>query len=118
MMNASSFSCVVCLVLMASLLLVAASAVTVTPTETRPAAAATKTTTPDEGFLARLCDQQGRRARLPWCKQLHAARRRGGVVGGRRVVAMPPPSRDGEEIDPRFGVSKRLVPTGPNPLHH
>ncbi|CAJ1944340.1 unnamed protein product [Sphenostylis stenocarpa] len=22
------------------------------------------------------------------------------------------------EIDPRFGVEKRLVPTGPNPLHH
>lgn len=26
---------------------------------------------------------------------------------------------DGEEgIDHRFGVQKRLVPTGPNPLHH
>ncbi|KAJ0989235.1 hypothetical protein J5N97_007591 [Dioscorea zingiberensis] len=25
---------------------------------------------------------------------------------------------DGNEIDPRFGVEKRLVPTGPNPLHH
>ncbi|CAL9043110.1 unnamed protein product [Musa banksii] len=24
----------------------------------------------------------------------------------------------GDEIDPRFGVEKRLVPTGPNPLHH
>ncbi|XP_062217362.1 protein FON2 SPARE1-like [Phragmites australis] len=24
----------------------------------------------------------------------------------------------GEEIDPRYGVQKRLVPTGPNPLHH
>ncbi|KAL5064977.1 hypothetical protein RYX36_026714 [Vicia faba] len=22
------------------------------------------------------------------------------------------------EIDPRYGVDKRLVPTGPNPLHH
>ncbi|KAB5544724.1 hypothetical protein DKX38_012836 [Salix brachista] len=22
------------------------------------------------------------------------------------------------EIDPRYGVEKRLVPTGPNPLHH
>ncbi|KAM3406367.1 hypothetical protein ACQJBY_000445 [Aegilops geniculata] len=32
-----------------------------------------------------------------------------------------PPSAapgDGEEIDPRYGVEKRLVPTGPNPLHH
>lgn len=25
---------------------------------------------------------------------------------------------DGSEIDPRYGVEKRLVPTGPNPLHH
>ncbi|KAL4036114.1 hypothetical protein IC575_004838 [Cucumis melo] len=24
----------------------------------------------------------------------------------------------GAEIDPRYGVEKRLVPTGPNPLHH
>ncbi|KAL4341480.1 hypothetical protein GQ457_08G035890 [Hibiscus cannabinus] len=24
----------------------------------------------------------------------------------------------GNEIDPRYGVEKRLVPTGPNPLHH
>ncbi|KAL4184319.1 hypothetical protein AMTRI_Chr10g225010 [Amborella trichopoda] len=23
-----------------------------------------------------------------------------------------------EEIDPRYGVEKRLVPTGPNPLHN
>ncbi|MBA0602363.1 CLAVATA3/ESR (CLE)-related protein 13 [Gossypium raimondii] len=22
------------------------------------------------------------------------------------------------EVDPRYGVEKRLVPTGPNPLHH
>ncbi|CAA7410366.1 unnamed protein product [Spirodela intermedia] len=27
-------------------------------------------------------------------------------------------SSDGHEIDPRYGVEKRLVPTGPNPLHH
>ncbi|EXB53977.1 hypothetical protein L484_022945 [Morus notabilis] len=25
---------------------------------------------------------------------------------------------DGNEIDPRYGVEKRRVPTGPNPLHH
>ncbi|KAJ3692342.1 hypothetical protein LUZ60_012692 [Juncus effusus] len=31
----------------------------------------------------------------------------------------PKPGPDpGEEIDPRYGVDKRLVPTGPNPLHH
>ncbi|CAH1417072.1 unnamed protein product [Lactuca virosa] len=27
----------------------------------------------------------------------------------------PPPP---EEIDPRYGVAKRLVPSGPNPLHN
>lgn len=27
-------------------------------------------------------------------------------------------SDDGNDIDPRYGVEKRLVPTGPNPLHH
>ncbi|CAL9239936.1 unnamed protein product [Arabidopsis halleri] len=25
---------------------------------------------------------------------------------------------DGDEIDPRYGVEKRRVPSGPNPLHH
>nr|KYP55648.1 hypothetical protein KK1_001870 [Cajanus cajan] len=29
---------------------------------------------------------------------------------------MPQPNQT--EIDPRYGVEKRLVPTGPNPLHH
>ncbi|KAM3246137.1 CLAVATA3/ESR (CLE)-related protein 13 [Capsicum chinense] len=28
----------------------------------------------------------------------------------------PPP--ESTEIDPIYGVEKRLVPTGPNPLHH
>jgi hypothetical protein len=28
------------------------------------------------------------------------------------------PGPVGTEIDPRYGVEKRLVPTGPNPLHH
>ncbi|TQD77995.1 hypothetical protein C1H46_036447 [Malus baccata] len=28
------------------------------------------------------------------------------------------PSDDPTEIDPRYGVEKRRVPTGPNPLHH
>ncbi|XVF09667.1 hypothetical protein REPUB_Repub07fG0114600 [Reevesia pubescens] len=34
----------------------------------------------------------------------------------RHVPVLPEPSRN--EIDPRYGVEKRLVPTGPNPLHH
>ncbi|MED6132773.1 hypothetical protein PIB30_021900 [Stylosanthes scabra] len=32
------------------------------------------------------------------------------------VAANEDPS--GREIDPRYGVEKRRVPTGPNPLHH
>ncbi|KAL8518560.1 hypothetical protein ACS0TY_009789 [Phlomoides rotata] len=30
----------------------------------------------------------------------------------------PPPADDADEIDPRYGVAKRLVPSGPNPLHN
>ncbi|CAL9205009.1 unnamed protein product [Musa hybrid cultivar] len=32
----------------------------------------------------------------------------------------PPPGEEEEEeeVDPRYGVEKRLVPTGPNPLHN
>ncbi|RDX77078.1 CLAVATA3/ESR (CLE)-related protein 13, partial [Mucuna pruriens] len=33
-----------------------------------------------------------------------------------RRTHMPEPNQT--EIDPRYGVDKRLVPTGPNPLHH
>eukprot|EP00250_Pteridium_aquilinum_P008040 c17619_g1_i1 orf=504-938(-) len=29
-----------------------------------------------------------------------------------------PEEAEGSEIDPRYGVEKRLVPTGPNPLHN
>lgn len=32
-----------------------------------------------------------------------------------RLHHPPPPS---DEIDPRYGVEKRLVPSGPNPLHN
>ncbi|XP_039163122.1 CLAVATA3/ESR (CLE)-related protein 9-like [Eucalyptus grandis] len=30
----------------------------------------------------------------------------------------PPPPPPPDEIDPRYGVNKRLVPSGPNPLHN
>ncbi|KAF0910522.1 hypothetical protein E2562_002971 [Oryza meyeriana var. granulata] len=114
MKTLSSSSCVVCLLLVeASLLLAVASAVTVTPSETKTTTATTAAAAlPDEEFLARLCDQQRgpMRRRLPWSQQLHA--RRHGGVGGERRVPMPPPSRDGEEIDVRYGVSKRVVPSG------
>uniref|UniRef100_A0ACD5TF65 Uncharacterized protein n=1 Tax=Avena sativa TaxID=4498 RepID=A0ACD5TF65_AVESA len=84
------------------------------------------TTAADEAILARVCDPRG--PRPAWCDELHLRRRflRGGGARHRhghhhqhehRVpVPQPPPGRD--EIDPRFGVSKRRVPTGPNPLHN
>ncbi|GKV25103.1 hypothetical protein SLEP1_g34596 [Rubroshorea leprosula] len=36
----------------------------------------------------------------------------------RRHTPVQPEPADGTQIDPRYGVDKRLVPTGPNPLHH
>ncbi|KAI4967925.1 hypothetical protein ZWY2020_005603 [Hordeum vulgare] len=35
-----------------------------------------------------------------------------------RIPPAAAPGDGGEEADPRYGVEKRLVPTGPNPLHH
>ena len=94
----------------ASLLLVS-SAMAVSPPETgRATWWSRRQTLPDEQFLACLCNhQRGHTTVLPWCQQLYARRR----------VPIPPPGRDdGEEIDPRYGVSKRVVPSGPNPLHN
>ncbi|XP_018812503.1 CLAVATA3/ESR (CLE)-related protein 10-like [Juglans regia] len=34
-----------------------------------------------------------------------------------RHLPSPPPLQT-DEIDPRYGVEKRLVPSGPNPLHN
>ncbi|CAN6350958.1 unnamed protein product [Urochloa humidicola] len=36
----------------------------------------------------------------------------------RQGIIPPSAVGNGEEIDPRYGVQKRMVPTGPNPLHH
>ncbi|KAI6686369.1 hypothetical protein NL676_032282 [Syzygium grande] len=44
----------------------------------------------------------------PLCFHLERIRRR------RHQPPPPPP----DEIDPRYGVDKRLVPSGPNPLHN
>ncbi|PAN18697.1 hypothetical protein PAHAL_3G219300 [Panicum hallii] len=81
-------------------------------------------------LLARMCDPRSAHpAPASWCHGLHL-RRRGGAVGHHRrhnhnhhhrpePVPLPPPGRGGgEEIDVRYGVAKRLVPTGPNPLHN
>ncbi|XP_030544019.1 CLAVATA3/ESR (CLE)-related protein 12 [Rhodamnia argentea] len=45
-------------------------------------------------------------------------RKRRGKSSGGRSPQLPEPPDNGREIDPRYGVEKRLVPTGPNPLHH
>ncbi|RRT58996.1 hypothetical protein BHE74_00027160 [Ensete ventricosum] len=39
-----------------------------------------------------------------WCSQILQS-----------LIPPPPPP---DEVDPRYGVEKRLVPTGPNPLHN
>ncbi|KAG5234005.1 CLAVATA3/ESR (CLE)-related protein [Salix suchowensis] len=36
----------------------------------------------------------------------------------RRRMSRHHPEPTSSEIDPLYGVEKRLVPTGPNPLHH
>ncbi|KAL7091075.1 hypothetical protein ACP275_12G082700 [Erythranthe tilingii] len=35
-----------------------------------------------------------------------------------RTAGRLPPPAGGFEIDPRYDVEKRIVPSGPNPLHH
>ncbi|XP_066309710.1 CLAVATA3/ESR (CLE)-related protein 10-like [Miscanthus floridulus] len=106
-------------------ILVASSAVTVssnkeTTWEKAGKAARAPVQLADEAFLARLCDreqQRGRPPRIlrPWCTQLHARRQ-----AAHQYHHLPtlPPSRDDEQIDPRYEVSKRLVPSGPNRLHN
>jgi hypothetical protein len=82
-----------------------------------------------DAVLARLCDPRSARPAPPTlCHGIHL-RRRVGAAGHRRhnhhhrpelvPLPLPPPGRNGgEEIDVRYGVAKRLVPTGPNPLHN
>ncbi|KAL6609678.1 hypothetical protein ACP70R_039647 [Stipagrostis hirtigluma subsp. patula] len=112
------------LLFLASLLVLSATALQPSPRRgSRP--------TPPElsaadALLARMCDPRRSHPAgappLSWCHGLRLRRHHG---GGRqhphhhRAVPLPPPGRDGgEEIDVRYGVAKRLVPTGPNPLHN
>uniref|UniRef100_A0A0D9WIJ7 Uncharacterized protein n=1 Tax=Leersia perrieri TaxID=77586 RepID=A0A0D9WIJ7_9ORYZ len=72
-----------------------------------------------DAILARVCGGGASRP-LPLCHELRLRRRRVGAGRHHRrpsPVMMPPPGRD-EEVDLRYGVAKRLVPTGPNPLHN
>ncbi|KAF8715819.1 hypothetical protein HU200_026771 [Digitaria exilis] len=116
------------LLLVASLLVLssaAAAALQHPPSPPEPSTA-------DE-LLARMCDPRGAHPVPPsLCHGLHLRRRRVVEAAGHRrhehhrhhhrpvPVSLPPPGHDGsgEEIDPRYGVAKRLVPTGPNPLHN
>nr|XP_027126141.1 protein FON2 SPARE1-like [Coffea arabica] len=36
----------------------------------------------------------------------------------RHIAVEREPPDDGSGLDPLYGIDKRLVPTGPNPLHH
>ncbi|GLU16978.1 hypothetical protein SLE2022_333780 [Rubroshorea leprosula] len=46
------------------------------------------------------------------CFQLQGIQKRG------YFSPPPPPPPSLKEIDPRYGAEKRLVPSGPNPLHN
>lgn len=100
------------LLFLAHLLILAAAAVPPSPRAPEPYSA--------EAHLARMCDSRITHPRsappLTLCRGLrhhHHHHHR------RPPVPLPPPGRGGEEeIDLRYGVSKRLVPTGPNPLHN
>ncbi|TVU32271.1 hypothetical protein EJB05_23995, partial [Eragrostis curvula] len=48
----------------------------------------------------------------------HEHHRHFGRWNRRGIPPSLPAGKNGEGVDPRYGVEKRLVPTGPNPLHH
>ncbi|RRT55605.1 hypothetical protein B296_00017586 [Ensete ventricosum] len=60
--------------------------------------------------------QYHHRAESSWWSHGPPARCHRFPLGELQPPPQPPSSR--EEIDPRYGVQKRLVPTGPNPLHN
>ncbi|KAI5019529.1 hypothetical protein ZWY2020_044417 [Hordeum vulgare] len=122
-----SWSCALRLLFLASLLLLS-SALPPPPPPGRGSGSPEELTAADEAVLARICNPRAG-PRPAWCEELHLIRRRalrGGAQhrhGGRHhqqhrapAVTLPPPGRD--EVDMRYGVSKRRVPTGPNPLHN
>ncbi|KAL6838585.1 hypothetical protein ACP4OV_031641 [Aristida adscensionis] len=72
-----------------------------------------------DALLARACDQRGSHP-AGLCHGLRLRRHQHpGHHHRQRPAPLPPPGRGaGDEIDVRYGVAKRLVPTGPNPLHN
>ncbi|KAF8095751.1 hypothetical protein N665_0323s0017 [Sinapis alba] len=56
------------------------------------------------------CDSFSRPYARSMCLELQRIHR-----STRKQPLVPPPP---PEIDPRYGVDKRLVPSGPNPLHN
>ncbi|KAF7000799.1 hypothetical protein CFC21_016614 [Triticum aestivum] len=127
---ARSCSCALRLLFLASLLLLCSAPPPPPPPPGRGSASPAELTAADEAVLARMCNPRAG-PRPAWCEELHLIRRRA-LRGGARhrhgghhrhhqqqgapAVPLPPPGRD--EVDMRYGVSKRRVPTGPNPLHN
>ncbi|KAL5202114.1 hypothetical protein ABZP36_013066 [Zizania latifolia] len=115
-------------VLLASLLVLASAQQQQPPPPPRLPRGAAVMSADVDAILARVCDPRGSPrpagAPLSWCHELRLRRRRSGGGGGRHhrrpsplPLPLPPPGRE-EEADARYGVAKRLVPTGPNPLHN
>ncbi|MCE3049387.1 hypothetical protein HAX54_044736 [Datura stramonium] len=52
----------------------------------------------------------------PFVKNIHRHHKHNRKKSPVDTAEQPEPS--GSEIDPRYGIEKRLVPSGPNPLHH
>uniref|UniRef100_I1JEC6 Uncharacterized protein n=1 Tax=Glycine max TaxID=3847 RepID=I1JEC6_SOYBN len=57
----------------------------------------------------RYCESFTKRNPRSLCTELQS-------IHQRLIEAIPPSQENG--IDPRFGAEKRLVPSGPNPLHN
>ncbi|ESQ34289.1 hypothetical protein EUTSA_v10009109mg [Eutrema salsugineum] len=61
----------------------------------------------------RSCDSFTRPYARSMCLELQRIHR-----SSRKQPLFSPPPPPPSEIDPRYGVDKRLVPSGPNPLHN
>ena len=62
-------------------------------------------------YRHRACDSFSHEKSRSLCNQFHGNNRHNRPL-------LPPSPSPLSEIDPRYGVEKRLVPSGPNPLHN